>query len=268
MSHNPKYIGWFSCGVTSAVACKIAIDSGKDVDLFYIETGAEHPDNHRFIMDCQKWFKKNIMQVRNNKFSCPLDVARKELFNTPYGAPCTKYLKKEVRQKQIMPAYPDDVIHILGFEYTKHEVNRALRWKEQQTPNCYFPLIEHRLTKKDCLLMLKKAGIEIPTMYKLGYHNNNCIGCFKAGAGYWNKIRKDFPDVFNEVAEVEIETKHTILKKDGEQLYLRDLPPDMGNQKDLEIPECGLFCDLEMQGLPQKELEQAREELINDKVAE
>lgn len=263
MSHNPKYIGWFSCGVTSAVACKIAIDEGKDIDLWYLETGGEHEDNKRFIADCERWYGRKINIARNPKFSCPLDVARKELFNTPYGAPCTKYLKKEVRQKQVMPAYPDDVIHILGFEYTKHEVNRALRWKEQQTPNCYFPLIEHRLTKKDCLLMLKKAGIEIPTMYKLGYHNNNCIGCFKAGKGYWNKIRVDFPEVFNATSEVEISTKHTVLKENGKPLYLKDLKPNAGYHTDLDIPDCGLFCDLEIEGLPVLELEEARKELLN-----
>lgn len=33
--------------------------------------------------------------------------------------------------------------------------------------------------------------------------------------------------------------------------------------KDLEIPECGLFCAVEMAGLPQKELEKAREELLS-----
>ena len=264
MSHNPKYIGWFSCGVTSAVACKISIDEGKDIDLWYLETGGEHEDNKRFIADCERWYGRKINIARSPKFSCPLDVARKELFNTPYGAPCTKYLKKEVRQKQIMPLYPDDTIHVLGFEYTKHEVNRALRWKEQQTPNCYFPLIEHRLNKQDCLKKLKAVCIEIPMMYKLGYHNNNCIGCFKAGAGYWNKIRVDFPDVFNEVAEVEVETKHTILKKDGKQLYLKDLSPNAGYHTDLDIPECGLFCDVVMQGLPVKEIEQAREELLNE----
>lgn len=257
-----KYIGWFSCGATSAVACKIAIDKGLDVDLWYIETGAEHPDNHRFIMDCQKWFGKNIMQARSNKFSCPLDVAKKELFNTPYGAPCTKYLKKEVRQKQIMPAYQNDVIHILGFEYTKHEVNRALRWKEQQTKNCYFPLIEERLTKQDCLLRLKKAGIELPAMYRLGYNNNNCIGCFKGGMGYWNKIRKDFPKVFEEVSKVEQETGHTCLKKDGKQLYLKDLQENNGAHNDIEIPECDLFCSTDMEGLPIKDIEEVRKELL------
>ena len=257
-----SYIGWFSCGVTSTIACKLALDSGKDVDLWYLETGAEHPDNERFIADCEKWYGKKILRAKSPKFSCPLEVAKKELFNTPYGAPCTKYLKKEVRQKYIMPLYPADVVHILGFEYTKHEVNRALRWKEQQTPNCYFPLIEQRLTKTDCLMRLQSAGIEIPMMYKLGYHNNNCIGCFKAGAGYWNKIRKDFPRVFEETSQVEQDTKHTILKKDGKQLYLKDLPETMGNHKDLDIPECGLFCDIEMAGLPDVEIEEARSKLI------
>ena len=32
-------------------------------------------------------------------------------------------------------------------------------------------------------------------MYDLGYPNNNCIGCIKGGMGYWNRIRKDFPDI-------------------------------------------------------------------------
>ena len=259
-----KYIGWFSCGTTSAVACKLALDMyGKDnVDLWYIETGASHPDNKRFIGDCEKWYEKEIKVAQNKKFSCPLDVAKKELFNTPYGAPCTKYLKKEVRQKQIMPLYDgQEVYHVLGFEYTLHEVNRALRWKEQQTKSVVFPLIEKHLDKQKCLLILKAEGIEVPAMYKLGYHNNNCIGCFKGGMGYWNKIRKDFPSVFESVSKVEQETGHTCLKKDGKQLFLKDLQKDWGNHTDIEIPDCGLFCDIEMNGLKDLEIEQAVKKL-------
>lgn len=264
---NFKYLGWFSCGATSTIACKLAIDKyGADnVDLWYIDTGAHHIDNERFIAECEKWLSKKVLRAKSTKFNNPLEVAKKELFNTPYGAPCTKYLKKEVRQKQIMPLYECvEVKHILGFEYTKHEINRALRWKEQVSKDCIFPLIEERLTKQDCLKMLKKAGIEMPIMYRLGYNNNNCIGCFKGGAGYWNKIRKDFPDVFKACAEVERETGHTILKDKGKQLYLDDLPETKGNQKDLQIEDCGLFCDIEMAGLPIKELEQARCELLNN----
>lgn len=254
-----KYLGWFSCGVTSAVACKLALDmyGHDDVDLWYIETGASHQDNKRFIEDCENWYNKKINIAKHPVFNNPLEVAKKELFNTPYGAPCTKYLKKEVRQKIIMPKYENiDVYHVLGFDYSLHEVNRALRWKEQQTPNCVFPLIYKGYDKQRSLLELKKAGIEIPKMYRLGYHNNNCIGCFKGGIGYWNKIKRDFPDVFKVVSDLEVETKHTCLKKDGKPLYLKDLKPDDGNHTDIKIPECDLFCDLELSGLKDKKIEE------------
>ena len=44
-----KYLGWFSCGSTSAVACKIAIDEGLDVDLWYLYTGAEHEARNKLL---------------------------------------------------------------------------------------------------------------------------------------------------------------------------------------------------------------------------
>jgi hypothetical protein len=49
------YIGWFSCGVTSAVACRLAVDQyGKEnVRLFYMEIEFAHiiDDNVQPIMD-------------------------------------------------------------------------------------------------------------------------------------------------------------------------------------------------------------------------
>lgn len=46
-------IAWFSCGATSAVACKIALSLYDDVHIYYIETGSGHPDNTRFLADCE-----------------------------------------------------------------------------------------------------------------------------------------------------------------------------------------------------------------------
>ena len=58
-------------------------------------------------------------------------------------------------------------------------------------------------------------------MYKLGYNNNNCIGCVKGGIGYWNKIRVDFPAEFDRMAELERKIGHAVLKEtkvvDGEK---------------------------------------------------
>lgn len=255
MNDRKKFLGWFSCGVTSAVACKVALECfGSDVELIYFETGAAHPDNTRFIAKCEDWYGREIRIERSPKFSCPLDVAKKYLFNTPEGAPCSLWLKKKVRQL-IEDQYEHKAISVFGFEYSKKEANRAFRWKEQNHHRCYFPLIEHGLTKSDCMLKLEKAKIELPAMYKLGYNNNNCIGCFKGGMGYWNKIRRDFPNVFDEVAKVERERKSTCLKDENGQIYLDTLKPTRGRHKSIDIPSCDLFCDLEM-GLKTLEIEE------------
>src|SRR5262249_8611775 len=105
-----------------------------------------------------------------------------------------------------------------------------------------FPLIEHELRKSDCLELLTRAGLELPAMYRLGYNNNNCVGCVKGGAGYWNKIRRDFPATFARMATLERELGATVIRVDGERVSLDELDPNAGRH-DEPAPACSLFCD-------------------------
>lgn len=87
-------------------------------------------------------------------------------------------------------------------------------------------------------------------MYELGYRNNNCIGCVKGQAGYWNKIRIDFPERFNEMAKIERELNRKICKIEWRsngsrhlrRVFLDELPHDVGVYKSAPESECGIFC--------------------------
>lgn len=46
-------------------------------------------------------------------------------------------------------------------------------------------------------------------------------------------------------AHAEREGYYTCLKSKGNPLYLDELKPTAGNHKDLLLPDCGLFCELE-----------------------
>ena len=81
-------------------------------------------------------------------------------------------------------------------------------------------------------------------MYQLGYQNNNCIGCPKGGIGYWNKIRRDFPQTFTRMAELERAIGASVLRSNGESLWLDDLDPQRGNHADEPSFECSLLCAL------------------------
>ena len=87
-----------------------------------------------------------------------------------------------------------------------------------------FPLIDKMLSKEDAHAILERLKIASPVMYNLGYRNNNCIGCVKGGMGYWNKIRIDFPEVFERMARLEREVGHSCING----IFLDELEPDRG----------------------------------------
>ena len=206
--------------------------------IVYTNPGSEHPDNQRFIADCEQWFGQKIVQLRSEKFVDTWSVWETTKFLvSPAGARCTTELKKRVRYSF---ENPDD-IQIFG--YTAEESHRAERFKEQNPGvTLKTPLIERNLNKEDCIALIGRAGIEIPTMYKLGYKNNNCIGCVKGGIGYWNKIRVDFPDTFERMSKLERTLGNTVLRDDNGPLWLDELDPSRGNANAEPNFECSLLC--------------------------
>ena len=75
--------------------------------------------------------------------------------------------------------------------------------------------------------------------------------CLKGGAGYWNKIREDFPDHFNRMADLERKIGRSCLKDD----FLDQLDPNKGHAQKVVMPDCGNFCDIEFSELTHPQLE-------------
>ncbi len=241
LADNQRIVVWFSCGAASAVAAKLAIKEYDDVVIAYCDTGGEHPDNKRFLKDCQEWFGRPIEVLRNKKYKDHFDVCYKGRYLVgPAGAKCTVELKKKPR---LNFQQPDD-IHILG--YTLDEKGRAERF-ENNNPELRtnWILIERGLTKQDCLGIIWADGLKIPVMYDMGYNHNNCIGCVKGKMGYWNKIRIDFPDVFQRMCDLE----HHLERKVLGSIFLTELPPSAGNYAKEPPITCGLGCGMAMEQL-------------------
>lgn len=273
-----RIIGWFSQGAASATAIKIAIDENNRrenpseflvVNIFIKD---EFDDGGYFNAQCEELFGQPIIQITNDKYKSSVDtvIQKTRYMSGVYGARCTKELKKQVR----FDFQQFDDVHVFGMTAEEaHRVDQLLDTEPEL--DIWTPLIEQGMTKANCFEFIELYGLDLPMMYQLGYHNNNCIGCLKAsGAGYWNKIRVDFPEVFNKRAEQErllnvamvevsdrkikahpeyqiildeeIRTGKPVLKTKGNgrvRIPLRFLPADMGNHKDLDIGACGFFCE-------------------------
>lgn len=207
-----KIVCWWSGGITSSVACKIAIDFyGVDnCRVIMIDTQNEHEDTYRFKADCEKWYGSEIEIITGigEKYGNIFDVWRKhKSLNTATGAICSTNLKRLVREKWEKNNEFDH--QVFGFEFDKKEMNRALSMtmNHGKRTKAIYPLLFLAYDKQDCIKIVEGAGLEIPEMYKLGFQNNNCFGtgCVQGGVGYWQKMKKDFPDKFDIMADMEHE---------------------------------------------------------------
>lgn len=243
-----RILVWFSCGVPSACAAKLAIEDyafcRERVEVLYCDTSKyEHPDNQRFIRDVADWLDMPIIKLKSSRYTDIFDVFdRTHYLVGPHGARCTIELKKRVRENYQRA----DDIHVFG--YTTDEQKRVERFQaEHQELYVDMILLRRGLSRHDCVTMFSKAGIPLPAMYRLGYKNNNCIGCVKGGMGYWNKIRRDFPQMFHKMAVLERKLNVSINKTGTgstlKRVFLDELSPDAGRYVEESSLSCGPHCE-------------------------
>ena len=254
-------ICWWSGGITSAVACKLAIDLFDDVKVIFIDTKNEDDDTYRFKKDCEKWYGLPIDTICNDDYQSIEHTWRKHRsLNVAHGAICSYKLKRVARER--WEKNNKWTNQVFGFEAEPKELKRArsLLLNHSHT-NPIFPLLMYGLDKKDCIEIVKNQKIKIPRSYTLGFQNNNCFktGCVQGGIGYWKKMQSEYPEKFDKMAAMEHELTAlkgkpvTMLKDQAKnslgQVFLKKHPEypnksidEMRGKPIKPLVDCNGFC--------------------------
>ena len=240
-----KIAVWFSCGAASAAALKLTVDKYGADNVYAVNNPVieEHHDNKRFAEDVAKWVGIDIQYAVNSKYplASVVDVFdRRKGMAFPHGAPCTVELKKRARQEWEESHLVD--WHVLGF--TVDERNRHDRFVMTERDNVLPILIDANMTKNDCADMIRAASIKLPEIYGRGFPNANCIGCVKATSPtYWNLVRREFPEVFDQRAEQSRRLGARLVRVKNERIFLDELDHKAKGRPLKTMPDCGLFCE-------------------------
>ena len=238
---------WFSCGAASAVAAKMTLDQYQgldDVRVVNTPIAEEDIDNRRFLMDVQDWIGVRIETAVNPKFptnSAQVVWEKEKFMSSPFGAPCTRSLKKEARYIWEAQHHPD--FHVLGF--TADEKPRHDRFVLTERDNVIPVLIRAGITKQNCYQVVTDAGIRLPRSYGQGYPNANCKGCVKVTSPtYWNHVRREDFEVFQERASQSRRLGSRLVIVKGKRVFLDELDPNAVGRpmKGMDV-ECGIFCE-------------------------
>ena len=212
-----------NAGAASAVAAKKTVEKYGETNTIRIINNPvieEDIDNQRFLKDVEQWIGIPIEFATNRNYpSCSaVDVwDRHKFMSGPYGAPCTRELKRKARYQWEKENKAD--WNVLGF--TADEERRHKRFILTERDNVIPVLIDEDITKANCFEIVREAGIELPRIYKMGYPNANCIGCVKAASPtYWNHVRKMHPEIFKARAEQSRRVKTKLIKYKGQRIFL------------------------------------------------
>ena len=142
-------VSWFSAGVSSAVATRLANPDR----IIYIHIDDQHPDTLRFVKDCGAWFGKPV-EILQSPYKCVEDACRGVAWiNGVGGAACTRLLKKRVRKEWEIDN-PGRHTYVWGFD--ANERDRADRIIEAMPDfDHLFPILDR--TKAEVHGMLEAA---------------------------------------------------------------------------------------------------------------
>jgi len=237
-----RIVVWFSRGAASAVAAKLTLRDNPQAVIATCVTGSEHPDSDRFEADCTRWFNAPVVQLRSDSYTDTWDVWEKTRWLAGIdGARCTTELKVAPR---LAFQRPTD-IHVFGYTADALDVKRATRLRENYPElTIKTPLIDAGLTKEAVLAMIQGAGIELPVMYRLGFHNNNCIPYVKATSpDYWSLVRQTHPEQFERMAKLSRELDVRLCRIKGERAFIDEIPADWPTTNPIQ-PACDFLCHL------------------------
>lgn len=234
-----RVIAWFSCGAASAVAAMLAVDKygSRCLVANHDMSSDEHPDNLRFRDEVSSWLGVPIITVPAPYPSVDAVFEATSFMASPKGARCSAEMKRVPGNSF---AYIEDV-QIFG--YPADEADRIKRF-QRNNPEIQWEwnLLEAGITKAECFEILRKAGIRRSAMYDLGYKNANCFGCVKSTSpAYWNRVRRDRPDIFELRArrsrELGVRLIQVTRNGDRQRIFLDELA-----REDAGDPEASLSC--------------------------
>lgn len=263
-----KHIVSVSGGIGSYCTLKRVIEKQgrENVEAVFCDTLAEDGDLYRFLGDIEAKLDIKIVRLCYGKTPLELCFEDRFIYNSRV-ANCSRILKSRPFSDWLRKNYPDpaECVIYLGIDWTEMQRIGPIR-KNYEPYKAEFPMTEKPyLSKAEMIEGLKKEGIEIPRLYKLGFEHNNCKGCcVKAGiAHYENLLRKD------RITYLELENKEerlrerigkdvSILKRQGKPLTLRQLREEVDSAPvqcslfgDEEWGGCGCFASLETDDSPQ-----------------
>ena len=232
-----KYICLFSGGVGSAyMSWLVAQKYHENTILLFHNTFAEHPDADRFRKQVADYIGLPITEISDGRDLWQL-IDDNHCLPSSFIPFCSRILKQEQAEKYYKTMKEDFILYIGYGPDEWRRIQRQTARIEHSGKKVKYPLVENNITNEQAKNIIKNEWeICLPEPYKHLKHNN-CIPCFKGGAGHFKRVWRYYPGYFQKAVEKERQIGNTVFKNKSLTEYAGEWQKERDNNIELFTDE-------------------------------
>ncbi len=176
----------------------------EQMELVFCDTGLELDEVYDYLNKIEIFLGKKITRIKPHKSFDDYLLSFK-ILPSPFRRWCTILLKTQPFRNYVLTKIGDETekaVIKLYIGITFDEKERALGAKFENVIQEQFPFIEHRITAKDGVDILNKAGIGLPDFYQWK-SRSGCYLCFYQSKLTWVRLYERHPDLYKKAMNYE-----------------------------------------------------------------
>jgi len=177
----------FGGGVNSVAMYLYLVEQGVDFEAVFVDHGTDWPETYEYV----DWFKKifQLTILKPNEGSLYDYSYRYKMVPQLHPRWCTRLFKIT----QLTKYYQKPCFQMIGIDWG--ERHRARISIEKSAENRY-PLIEAGINRQGCIDVIKRWGLPVP-------RKSGCFICPYQSPAQWSELRRNHPDLFCKVEQLE-----------------------------------------------------------------
>ena len=215
MNKENVYIVSFSGGKDSTAMLHKIIENNLPItEIIFIDTGVEFNDMYNHINEVESKINLPITRIKSEKsyeyyMFDHIKTKGKNKGSKGYSWAdfmnrwCTSNLKQRVIKNYLKNKYPNDKYVI--YEYHGIAYDELERTKKNNNKNCLYPLVDYKLTEKDCLEYCYQLGYTWNNLYNY-FDRVSCWCCPLKNLKELKTLYIHFPEYWNKLKDMDNRT--------------------------------------------------------------
>ena len=195
----------FGAGVNSVAMTIMMIKEGWKGPIVFADTGGEHPDTYCYM----EYFKRAFLESHGLEIEVVSPTSRPDLYDDKRLGGLADTLEDYCLKRGIIPLLAVRWCSVqfkrnplenwrkkYGYDVSALGISASEPQRERDDITVHYPLIEHGITRGECMRIIRHAGLEVP-------RKSGCFFCPGQRIKGWERLYFERPDLYERAIALE-----------------------------------------------------------------